>query len=133
MHGKKRVWVAVMPALLLVASCGGEDALQGSCGTQTTPDSDVICTDGRATSTVALTALHQGTCPSAQWSSSFCPRGDRLGGCLTPFGRTPEGGAAQLIFWYYPSPMVQSEADVMSRCINGEMFVPPDGGFPPSS
>ena len=90
-------------------------------------------TDGRATSTVALTALHQGTCPSAQWSSSFCPRGDRLGGCLTPFGGTPEGGAAQLIFWYYPSPMVQSEADVMSRCINGEMFVPPDGGFPPSS
>jgi len=118
---------------LTLASCGGEAALQGNCGRSVAPDGAALCIDGRATSPAALDAVHEGTCPNAPWSSSSCPRGDRLGGCLTGYIGTPEGGAGQLIFWYYPSATVQTEADVMNRCARfDEMFVPADGGFPPA-
>lgn len=129
MYGKSIARVAFTAALLLSPACD-EGALQGSCGKQVTPDSDVICTDGRASSAAGLTATRQATCRDGQWSSGLCARGDRLGGCLTGFGGTPDGGWAQVLFWYYPSEMVQTEADVMNRCINDETFVAADGGFP---
>jgi hypothetical protein len=129
MHGKNIALVAFTAALLLSPACD-EDALQGSCAKRATPDSDIICTDGRASSVAGLTATRQATCRDGQWSSQLCPRAGRLGGCLTGFGLAPDGGWAQVLFWYYPSEMVQTEADVMDRCINGETFIAADGGFP---
>lgn len=131
MHGKNIACLAFSSALLLSAACD-DGPLQGSCGKRVTSDSDVVCTDGRATSAYGLTLLRGIACRDGQWSQGLCAPADRLGGCLTPYAGTPDGGLAQVIFWYYPSDTVQTEADVRDRCVDGEKFVPPDGGFPAS-
>jgi hypothetical protein len=91
----------------------------------------VLCLDARATTSAALQMTRDVTCGSAQWSNGVCPRDDRLGGCLSVFVQA-DGAKIQEIYWYYPSAMHQTEADVMNECLAGiETFVPPDGGFPP--
>ena len=126
----------ISPAFLVLffIACGGSSsgsALQGTCGQQTTADGNVRCLDARATTASAIASVRDVTCGSAQWSSGSCPPADRLGGCLSVSHQSSDGATIQEIYWYYPSPSIQTAADVMNTCVAGiETFVPADGGFP---
>jgi hypothetical protein len=126
--------LGMLVAGLLVASCGRQPALQGTCGKGTLLDAaHVLCFEARANNADELRSIRDVTCGEAHWSNGgSCPRDDRLGGCLSVFHDDSDGTTLQQIYWYYPDATVRTEADAMSQCRAGvDTFVPADGGFPP--